>query len=60
VAEQAREFNVLADLLKAPKARGGLGEAMLSELLGQVLPPSAFSIQHRFKSGALPAHVRRR
>ena len=52
VAEQAREFNVLADLLKAPKARGGLGEAMLTELLGQVLPPSAFSIQHRFKSGA--------
>jgi DNA recombination protein RmuC len=52
VAEQAREFNVLADLLKAPKARGGLGEAMLTELLGQVLPPSAFSIQHRFRSGA--------
>src|SRR5919106_1028408 len=52
VAEQAREFNVLADLLKAPKARGGLGEAMLVELLAQVLPPSAYAIQHRFRSGA--------
>ncbi|MGH2825870.1 MAG: DNA recombination protein RmuC [Actinomycetota bacterium] len=52
VAEQAREFNVLSDLLKAPKARGGLGEAMLAELLGQVLPPSAFALQHRFSSGA--------
>ncbi|MGH2799717.1 MAG: DNA recombination protein RmuC, partial [Thermoleophilaceae bacterium] len=52
VAEQAREFNVLADLLKAPKARGGLGEAMLVELLGQVLPPSAWATQHRFRSGA--------
>lgn len=52
VAEQAREFNVLSDLLKAPKARGGLGEALLAELLGQILPPSAFSLQHRFSSGA--------
>lgn len=52
VAEQAREFSSLQDLLKAPKARGGLGEAMLEELLGQVLPPQAFSMQHRFTSGA--------
>jgi DNA recombination protein RmuC len=52
VAEQAREFNVLADLLKAPKARGGLGEAMLVELLSQVLPRSAYATQHRFRSGA--------
>jgi len=53
VAEQAREFNVLGDLLKAPKARGGLGEAMLVELLGQVLPPQAYAVQHRFKSGVI-------
>jgi DNA recombination protein RmuC len=52
VAEQAREFTSLQDLLKAPKARGGLGEAMLEELLLQVLPPQAFSMQHRFSSGA--------
>ncbi|MDP9066946.1 MAG: DNA recombination protein RmuC [Actinomycetota bacterium] len=51
VAEQARQFASLQDLLKAPKARGGLGEALLEELLRQVLPPQAFACQHRFSSG---------
>jgi len=53
VADQAREFTSLQDLLKAPKARGGLGEAMLEELLRQVLPPQSYSMQHRFRSGAI-------
>ena len=53
VAEQARQFTSLQDLLKAPKARGGLGEAMLEELLRQVLPPQAFACQHRFASGVI-------
>lgn len=53
VAEQARQFTSLQDLLKAPKARGGLGEAMLEELLRQVLPPQAFACQHRFSSGVI-------
>lgn len=53
VAEQAREFSALQDMLKAPKARGGLGEAMLEELLRQILPPAAYEIQHRFSSGAI-------
>jgi DNA recombination protein RmuC len=53
VAEQAREFASLQDLLKAPKARGGIGEAMLEELLRQILPPHGYSTQHRFKSGAV-------
>ncbi len=51
VAEQARQFTSLQDLLRAPKARGGLGEAMLEEMLRQVLPPSAYATQHRFTSG---------
>ncbi len=53
VAEQARQFSSLQDLLKAPKARGGIGEAMLEELLRQVLPPTGFSTQHRFSSGVV-------
>jgi DNA recombination protein RmuC len=53
VAEQAREFASLQDMLKAPKARGGVGEAMLEELLRQVLPPHGYATQHRFGSGVV-------
>jgi DNA recombination protein RmuC len=53
IAEQAREFVALQDLLRPPKARGGLGEALLEELLRQVLPPHAYSMQHRFTSGVI-------
>jgi DNA recombination protein RmuC len=53
VADQAREFTSLQDLLRAPKARGGIGEAMLEELLRQVLPPQSYATQHRFKSGTI-------
>jgi DNA recombination protein RmuC len=53
VADQAKEFSALQDLLRAPGARGGIGEAMLEELLRQVLPPQAFETQHRFRSGSV-------
>jgi DNA recombination protein RmuC len=53
VAEQAGQFTTLQDLLKPPKARGGIGEAMLGELLRQVLPPSGYDCQHRFTSGVI-------
>jgi len=52
VAEQAKEFSSLQDLLRTPNARGGLGEALLEELLRQLLPPHAFAMQHRFTSGS--------
>jgi DNA recombination protein RmuC len=53
VADQARQFSSLQDLLRAPKARGGLGEAMLEEMLRQVLPASGYETQHRFSSGVI-------
>ncbi|MGH2786924.1 MAG: DNA recombination protein RmuC [Actinomycetota bacterium] len=53
VAEQARELSSFGDLLKVPKARGGIGEAMLEELLRQVLPPQAYDMQHRFSTGVV-------
>ncbi len=53
VADQAKRFSSLEDLLRAPKARGGLGEAMLEELLRQVLPPQGYATQHRFSSGTV-------
>lgn len=53
IADQAREFVGLQDLLRPPKARGGIGEAMLGELLRQVLPPQAYTLQRRFSSGVV-------
>lgn len=53
VAEEARRLASFGDLLKAPAARGGLGEALLEELLRQVLPPGGYSLQHRFRSGVI-------
>jgi DNA recombination protein RmuC len=53
VADQARELSSFGDLLKVPQARGGIGEALLEELLRQVLPPQAYAMQHRFSSGAV-------
>src|SRR5918992_1487055 len=52
VADQAREMSSFGDLLKVPKARGGIGEALLEELLRQVLPPQSYAMQYRFSTGA--------
>ena len=41
----------LEDLLRPPKLRGGMGETLLAELLGQILPEKAYGLQHRFCSG---------
>jgi DNA recombination protein RmuC len=48
-----REINELQGILKAPKLRGNLGEAQLEEFLRQVLPPTFWSIQHRFSDGQI-------
>jgi DNA recombination protein RmuC len=51
VLDKAKNISSLEDLLRAPKFRGGLGEFFLGDLLGQILPPTCFFLQHRFKSG---------
>jgi len=53
VYEAARDISRLEKLLQAPKFRGGLGELLLGDLLGQILPPGGFSLQHRFKTGEI-------
>ncbi len=51
VLEKAKTISSLDDLLRAPKFRGGLGEYFLGDLLAQILPPTHYALQHRFKSG---------
>jgi len=51
IAELAQDIATLQDILRAPKARGGLGEWLLSELLAQVLPQERFALQYAFKGG---------
>ena len=49
IFEVGKDIAGLQDLLKAPKLRGSLGEYLLGDLLGQVLPPSRFALQYGFK-----------
>jgi len=51
IREIGQDISSLHDILRAPKPRGVLGEFFLEELLGQVLPPASFELQHQFNDG---------
>lgn len=53
MSEIGRSMRDLQDLLKSPKLRGNIGEQVLKELLGQMLPKSSFHLQYSFKSGSI-------
>jgi DNA recombination protein RmuC len=53
MSEIGRGMKDLQDLLRSPKLRGNVGEHILKELLGQMLPKQSFNLQYSFKSGTI-------
>lgn len=52
MSEIGRGMRDLQEFLRSPKLRGNIGEQVLKELLGQMLPKQSFNLQYSFKSGA--------
>ena len=50
-SEIGRGMKDLQEFLRSPKLRGNVGEQVLKELLGQMLPKQSFHLQYTFKSG---------
>jgi len=53
MSEIGRQMKDLQDFLKSPKLRGNIGEQVLKELLGQMLPKQSFHLQYSFKTGSV-------
>jgi DNA recombination protein RmuC len=53
MSEIGRSMKELQDFLRSPKLRGNMGEQILKELLGQMLPKSSFHLQYAFKNGTI-------
>ena len=52
MSEVGRGIRSLQEFLQSPKLRGGLGEEVLKEMIGQTFPKNAFHLQYPFKSVA--------
>lgn len=52
MSEIGRSMKELQEFLQSPKLRGNIGEEVLKDLLGQMLPRGSFYLQHSFKSGS--------
>ncbi len=53
ILQVGQEVDRLQRLLRAPKARGRLGELVLEELLAGILPVDAYTFQYRFRDGVI-------
>lgn len=51
MSEVGKGIRTLQEFLQSPKLRGGLGEEVLKEMIGQTFPKNAFHLQYPFKSG---------
>lgn len=51
MSEIGRSMKELQQFLQSPKLRGNVGEQVLKEILGQMLPKNSFHLQYAFKSG---------
>jgi DNA recombination protein RmuC len=51
LGEIGRSMRDLQSFLQSPKLRGNIGEHVLKELLGQMLPKNSFNLQYSFKNG---------
>src|SRR3989338_5774773 len=53
MTELGRSMRDLQEFLRSPKMRGQIGEAILKDLLGQILPKQNFHLQYAFKGGEI-------
>jgi len=53
MSEIGRGMKDLQEFLKSPKLRGNIGEHILQELLGQMLPKNSFNMQYAFHNGTI-------
>ncbi len=53
MSEIGRGMKELQQFLSSPKLRGNIGEQVLKELLGQILPKQSFHLQYTFKTGVI-------
>src|SRR5439155_17994750 len=51
ILARANDLKRLEQALRPPKARGGFGELLLTNLLRDRLPPDAYELQYGFRSG---------
>ena len=52
MSEVGRGLKSLQEFLQSPKLRGGIGEEIMSQTIGQTFPKNAFHLQYQFKSGS--------
>lgn len=49
--ERAKDFQRFEQMLRPPKARGGVGEQLLAGLLRDILPAARYELQYGFRGG---------